>query len=89
MVQNYLPVTAMRPCGRYNLSFDAWCYHKQIPSVTRLARAFPDTPICLCHLGSPVFLEGKTNVEHVQGYDEVSERTHPAAPRAVVTPGQA
>jgi hypothetical protein len=38
--------------------------------VTRLARAFPDIPICLCHLGSPVFLEGKTNLP-AQSYDEV------------------
>ena len=25
------------------LSFEAWCYHHQIPDVTALARAFPDT----------------------------------------------
>ena len=55
---------------KYNLSFDAWCYHKQIPMVCRLARDFPDIPICLCHLGSPVFLEGLTN-KPVQPYDSV------------------
>ena len=55
---------------KYNLSFDAWCYHKQIPMVTRLARDFPDIPICLCHLGSPVFLEGLTN-KPVQPYASV------------------
>jgi len=56
--------------SKYSLSYDAWCYHKQIPMVTRLARDFPDTPICLCHLGSPVFMEGLTNLP-TQNYEEV------------------
>lgn len=29
------------------LSFEAWCYHRQILDVTALARAFPDTTIIL------------------------------------------
>jgi L-fuconolactonase len=33
------------------LSFDAWVYHPQIPEVTVLARAFPDTTIVLDHVG--------------------------------------
>jgi L-fuconolactonase len=36
------------------LTFEAWCYHRQIPDVTALARAFPDTPIILDHFGGPV-----------------------------------
>ena len=36
------------------LSFDAWLYHPQIDELTDLARAFPDTPIVLDHLGSPI-----------------------------------
>jgi predicted TIM-barrel fold metal-dependent hydrolase len=36
------------------LTFEAWCYHPQIPEVTALARAFPDTTIILNHLGGPL-----------------------------------
>ncbi len=35
------------------LTFEAWCYHRQIPDVTALARAFPDTTIILDHFGGP------------------------------------
>ena len=37
-----------------NLSFEAWCCHEQIPDVTDLARAFPDTTIVLDHFGGPL-----------------------------------
>ena len=36
------------------LTFEAWCYHPQIPEVTALARAFPDTTIILNHFGGPI-----------------------------------
>ncbi len=36
------------------LSFDAWLYHHQIPELTELARAFPDTTIVLDHFGGPL-----------------------------------
>ena len=36
------------------LTFEAWCYHRQIPDVTALARAFPDTTIILDHFGGPL-----------------------------------
>ena len=36
------------------LSFDAWLFHAQIPELTDLARAFPDTPIVLDHFGGPL-----------------------------------
>ena len=37
--------------SRFNLSFDAWLFHPQIPELTDLARAFPDTPIVVNHMG--------------------------------------
>jgi predicted TIM-barrel fold metal-dependent hydrolase len=36
------------------LTFEAWCYHRQIPEVTALARAFPGTTIILNHFGGPL-----------------------------------
>ena len=38
------------------LSFDAWLYHPQIPELTDLARAFPDTTIIFDHFGGPLGL---------------------------------
>ena len=40
--------------ARRRLTFEAWCYHPQIPDVTALARAFPDTTIILDHFGGPL-----------------------------------
>jgi L-fuconolactonase len=37
-----------------NLSFEVWCYHRQIPEVTALARAFPETTMILNHFGGPL-----------------------------------
>jgi len=37
--------------SRFNLSFDAWLFHPQIPELTDLAGAFPDTPIVINHMG--------------------------------------
>jgi predicted TIM-barrel fold metal-dependent hydrolase len=37
-----------------NLTFDAWLYHPQIDDLTALAQAFPDTRICLNHVGGPL-----------------------------------
>jgi predicted TIM-barrel fold metal-dependent hydrolase len=36
------------------LSFDAWLLHPQLPELTALARAFPDTAIVLDHAGTPL-----------------------------------
>ncbi|MBV7267203.1 amidohydrolase family protein [Erythrobacter ani] len=40
--------------GKRGMSFDAWILEPQIPDVVDLARAFPDTPICLDHCGTPL-----------------------------------
>ena len=40
--------------GPRELTFEAWCYHTQIPEVGDLARAFPDTTIILDHFGGPL-----------------------------------
>ncbi len=37
-----------------HLTFEAWCYHRQIPDVTALARAYPGTTIILNHFGGPL-----------------------------------
>jgi len=37
--------------SRFDLSFDAWLYHPQIPELADLAAAFPETPIVLNHMG--------------------------------------
>jgi L-fuconolactonase len=37
--------------GPLGLSFDAWLYHRQIDDLAALARAFPDTPVVLDHVG--------------------------------------
>ena len=39
---------------RMGLTFDAWVYHPQIGDVVDLARAFPDLPIVLNHVGGPI-----------------------------------
>jgi L-fuconolactonase len=36
------------------LSFDAWCYHTQLPELTDLARSFPGTTIVLNHIGGVI-----------------------------------
>ena len=38
----------------FGLCFDAWLYHPQLPELTDLARAFPDTTIVLDHFGGPL-----------------------------------
>jgi len=41
----------LRPLG---LTFDAWVYHHQLGDVVDLAKAFPDQPIVLDHVGGPI-----------------------------------
>lgn len=39
---------------QFGLSFDAWLYHPQLGDVADLARAFPEQPIVLDHVGGPL-----------------------------------
>jgi predicted TIM-barrel fold metal-dependent hydrolase len=39
---------------KFNLTFDAWLYHPQLPELADLARAFPDVTIILNHIGAPL-----------------------------------
>ena len=43
-----------RQLAKRQLTFEAWCYHRQIPDVTALARAVPETTIILNHFGGPL-----------------------------------
>jgi predicted TIM-barrel fold metal-dependent hydrolase len=48
--------------AHYDLSFDAWCYHHQIPELTDLARSNPNVLIIFNHFGGPLGIgpyEGK------------------------------
>jgi L-fuconolactonase len=42
--------------GRMGLVFDAWLYHPQLDDLIDLARAFPEQPIVLDHVGGPLGL---------------------------------
>jgi predicted TIM-barrel fold metal-dependent hydrolase len=58
------------------LTFEAWCYHRQIPDVTALARAFPDTTIVLDHFGGPVGIgtyAGRAREVHAEWRGFISE----------------
>ncbi|MEM7254394.1 MAG: amidohydrolase family protein [Pseudomonadota bacterium] len=39
------------------LSFEGWLYHPQLPDLTDLARAFPDTLMVVNHFGGPLGIE--------------------------------
>jgi L-fuconolactonase len=43
-----------RQLAKRQLTFEAWCYHRQIPDVTALARTFPEITIILNHFGGPL-----------------------------------
>lgn len=43
-----------RRLASLNLTFDAWLFEPQLPDLIDLARAFPDTMICLDHAGTPL-----------------------------------
>lgn len=56
--------------AKTNLSFDAWVYSNQLQDVIQLAKAFPQTPLVLDHLGTPVGLFGQ--VGHYTGVTEAA-----------------
>ncbi len=39
---------------KFNLSFEAWCYHTQLNELYELAKLFPNTIIILNHFGGPI-----------------------------------
>ncbi len=40
--------------AQFGLSFDSWAYHTQLQELADLARAFPQTPVAIDHVGAPV-----------------------------------
>src|SRR4029077_16889318 len=70
----------LHPLG---LSFDAWMYFTQLGELVDLARAFPETPIVLDHVGGPigigpyagkrdeVFAEWRTRIAELAGCPNV------------------
>jgi L-fuconolactonase len=48
----------VRLLGARGLTFDCWNYHHQIPQVTALARACPETILILDHFGTPLGVGG-------------------------------
>lgn len=62
--------------AKYKLSFDAWLYHRQIPELTSLARANPETTIIFDHFGGPIGIgpyEGKRGEIFAQWKKDVAE----------------
>jgi predicted TIM-barrel fold metal-dependent hydrolase len=58
------------------LTFEAWCYHRQIPDVTALARAFAGTTIVLNHFGGPLGVgpyAGKVDEVYAQWRTSIGE----------------
>ena len=69
----------VRTLGKMELSFDAWCYHPQLPEVVALAKACPETTLILNHLGGIIGIgpyAGKRDevfVQWKQNYAVLSE----------------
>ncbi|MFN3513567.1 MAG: amidohydrolase family protein [Phenylobacterium sp.] len=72
----------------YGLSFEAWQYHPQLPEVTALARAFPDIPLVLDHVGGPLGIgpyEGRRTEVFAQWKADLADLA--ACPNVVVKLG--
>lgn len=60
----------------FDLSFEAWQFHPQIPEVTDLARAFPETPLMLDHVGGILGIgpyAGRRHEEFARWKADISE----------------
>ena len=60
--------------GEMGLSFDAWCYHHQIPELVELARLNPGVTIILDHFGGPLGIgpyQGKHDEVYAAWQDSV------------------
>jgi predicted TIM-barrel fold metal-dependent hydrolase len=74
--------------GPRRLTFEAWCYHHQIPEVTALARAFGETTIILNHFGGPLGIgpyTGRAKEVYAQWRRDIAELA--TCPNAVVKLG--
>lgn len=40
--------------GKLGLTFEAWCYHPQLPELSAMLKACPDQKIVINHLGGPL-----------------------------------
>ncbi len=68
--------TGFAQLARHDLSFEAWCYHPQLPELIDLARAFPDTTIILDHFGGPLGVgpyAGKGDEIYAQWRTDIAE----------------
>jgi L-fuconolactonase len=74
--------------GRLGLSFDAWLLEPQLPELIDLARAFPETPIVLDHVGTPLGIGAYTGKREARfGSWRESIRTLAECPRVAVKLG--
>ncbi len=64
--------------GKRGLTFDAWLLEPQLADVIDLARAFPDQPICLDHVGTPVGIASYKGRLH-ERFDEWRRNIHELA----------
>ena len=65
-----------RRLAAYDLSFEAWLYHPQIPELTAFAKACPDVTIVFDHFGGPLGIGpyiGKRSEIYQQWKDDVTE----------------
>ncbi|ENW80504.1 hypothetical protein F909_01790 [Acinetobacter sp. ANC 3929] len=58
LYQNKKFLKGFEQLAKMGLSFDAWGYSSQLNEITALAQQFPDTPIVVDHLATPVGLFG-------------------------------
>lgn len=75
-----------RRLAHYDLTFDAWHYHHQLPELAELARAVPEVTIVLCHVGGPLGIGPYRREEVFEGWKQDIE-TVAQCPNVVVKLG--